>query len=179
MSHIDKLIAALCPIGIEFKTLGKIARFVRGNGMPKSDLTEDGVGAIHYGQIYTKYGAWARATISFVSEATATKLAKVDPGDIVITNTSENIEDVGKAVAWLGDEQIVTGGHATVIKHAQDPKYLSYWFQSRAFFDQKRALATGTKVIDVSARQLGKVSIPVPPLDLRWCRIWYKSPRSE
>lgn len=167
MSQIDKLIAALCSNGIEFKTLGNIARFVRGNGMPKSDLTEDGVGAIHYGQIYTRYGAWARATISFVSEATATKLAKVDPGDIVITNTSENIEDVGKAVAWLGDEQIVTGGHATVIKHAQDPKYLSYWFQSRAFFDQKRALATGTKVIDVSARQLEKVRIPVPPLEVQ------------
>lgn len=167
MSQIDKLIADLCPNGIEFRTLGDIARLVRGNGMPKSDLTEDGVGAIHYGQIYTRYGAWARATISFVPEATATKLAKVDPGDIIITNTSENIEDVGKAVAWLGDEQIVTGGHATVIKHAQDPKYLSYWFQSRAFFDQKRALATGTKVIDVSARQLEKVRIPVPPLEVQ------------
>ena len=167
MSRIDKLIADLCPDGVEFKPLGDIAKLVRGNGMPKSDLTENGVGAIHYGQIYTRYGAWARATISFVSETTATKLAKVDPGDIIITNTSENIEDVGKAVAWIGDEQIVTGGHATVIKHAQDPKYLSYWFQSRAFFNQKRALATGTKVIDVSARQLGKIRIPVPPLEVQ------------
>ena len=167
MSRIDKLIADLCPDGVEFKALGDIARLVRGNGMPKSDLTENGVGAIHYGQIYTRYGAWARATISFVSEATAAKLAKVDPGDIIITNTSENIEDVGKAVAWLGDQQIVTGGHATVIKHAQDPKYLSYWFQSRAFFSQKRALATGTKVIDVSARQLEKVHIPIPPLEVQ------------
>lgn len=167
MSQIDKLIADLCPDGVEFNALGDIARLVRGNGMPKSDLTENGVGAIHYGQIYTRYGAWARATISFVSEATAAKLAKVDPGDIIITNTSENIEDVGKAVAWVGDKQIVTGGHATVIKHAQDPKYLSYWFQSRAFFSQKRALATGTKVIDVSARQLEKVRIPIPPLEVQ------------
>lgn len=167
MSQIDKLIADLCPNGVDFNALGDIARLVRGNGMPKSDLTENGVGAIHYGQIYTRYGAWARATISFVSEATAAKLAKVDPGDIIITNTSENIEDVGKAVAWIGDKQIVTGGHATVIKHAQDPKYLSYWFQSRAFFSQKRALATGTKVIDVSARQLEKVRVPVPPLEVQ------------
>lgn len=167
MSQIDKLIADLCPNGIEFKTLGDIAKLVRGNGMPKSDLTEDGVGAIHYGQIYTRYGAWAKATISFVSEATAAKLAKVDPGDIIITNTSENIEDVGKAVAWVGDKQIVTGGHATVIKHTQDPKYLSYWFQSNAFFSQKRALATGTKVIDVSARQLERVRIPIPPLEVQ------------
>lgn len=40
-------------------------------------------------------------------------MAKVDPGDLIVTNTSENIEDVCKAVAWLGNEQIVTGGHAT------------------------------------------------------------------
>ena len=81
-------------------------------------------------------------------------------------NTSENIDDVGKAVAWLG-ESIVTGGHATVIKHREDPKYLSYWFQAESFRAQKRALATGTKVIDVSARQLMKVKIPVPPLEVQ------------
>lgn len=135
--------------------------------MPKSDLVDEGVGAIHYGQIYTTYGAWATDTISAVPLEKASKLAQVHPGDIVITNTSENVEDVGKAVAWLGDEPIVTGGHATVIRHAQDPKFLSYWFQTEAFARQKRALATGTKVIDVSAKQLAKVRVPVPPLEVQ------------
>jgi type I restriction enzyme S subunit len=97
----------------------------------------------------------------------AEKLAKAEPGDLIITNTSENIEDVGKAVAWLGDSVIVTGGHATVIKHDLEPKYLSYWFQSPSFVTQKRALASGTKVIDVSARQLMKVRVPVPPLEVQ------------
>ncbi|RII40965.1 restriction endonuclease subunit S [Galactobacter valiniphilus] len=167
MSRIDELIEELAPQGVEFKTLGDIARLVRGNGMPKTDLTDQGVGAIHYGQIYTRYRVWTTKTISFVSPETATKLAKAEPGDIIITNTSENVEDVGKAVAWLGDEPIVTGGHATVIKHREDPKYLSYWFQSESFFVQKKALATGTKVIDVSAKQLMKVRIPVPPLEVQ------------
>jgi len=167
MSRIDELIADLCPDGVEFKALGEIADLVRGNGMPKVDLVDSGVGAIHYGQIYTRYGAWAKETISFVTSDTAKKLAHVSPGDIIITNTSENIDDVGKAVAWLGEESIVTGGHATVIKHREDPKYLSYWFQAESFRAQKRALATGTKVIDVSARQLMKVKIPVPPLEVQ------------
>lgn len=135
--------------------------------MPKTDLTDSGVGAVHYGQIYTRYGTWANETLSFVSPNTATKLTKVDPGDLIITNTSENIEDVGKAVAWLGDRQIVTGGHATVIKHHEEPKYLSYWFQSVSFFVQKRTLATGTKVIDVSAKQLARVQIPIPPREVQ------------
>jgi len=167
MSRIAELIAELCPDGVQSKTLGDIAQLVRGNGMPRVDLTDSGVGAIHYGQIYTHYRTWTTETLSFVSPDTGTKLAKVEPGDIVITNTSENVEDVGKAVAWLGQAQIVTGGHATVIKHHEDPKFLSYWFQSDSFFVQKKALATGTKVIDVSARQLAKVCIPVPPLEVQ------------
>lgn len=135
--------------------------------MPKTDLVDEGVGAIHYGQIYTRYGVSAKETISFVSPETATRLASAHPGDIIITNTSENLEDVGKAVAWLGDQPVVTGGHATIIKHHEDPKFLAYWFESSAFFAQKKALATGTKVIDVSARQLAKVQVPVPPLDVQ------------
>lgn len=167
MSHIDELIAEIAPSGVEFKLLGDIATLVRGNGMPKAVLTDDGVGAIHYGQIYTRYGVSATETLSHVSPATAVKLAKVDPGDLIITNTSENIDDVGKAVAWLGERQIVTGGHATVVKHELEPKYLSYWFASGSFDRQKRKLASGTKVIDVSAKQLEKVRIPVPPAEVQ------------
>ena len=167
MSRIDELIAELAPAGIQSKLLGDIAELVRGNGMPKIDLTQEGIGAIHYGQIYTRYGVWTKETFSFVSPEAAVKLAKADPGDIIITNTSENFDDVCKAVAWLGNESIVTGGHATVIKHGEEPKYLSYWFQSESFGVQKKALATGTKVIDVSAKQLMKVRIPVPPLEVQ------------
>ncbi|HBR81591.1 MAG TPA: restriction endonuclease subunit S, partial [Enterococcus sp.] len=83
-----------------------------GNGLPKSDFTETGVPAIHYGQIYTYYKTFTTETKSFVSPETAMKLRKVDSGDVVITNTSENLEDVGKAVAYLGNVQAVTGGHA-------------------------------------------------------------------
>lgn len=167
MSSVDDLILQHCPHGVEFKTLGDISELVRGNGMPKVDLTDSGIGAIHYGQIYTHYGVWAENTISFVSPQTGAKLAKVNPGDIIITNTSENVEDVGKAVAWLGQEPIVTGGHATVIRHHEEPKYLAYWFQSKSFFAQKKALSTGTKVIDVSAKQLAKVRIPIPPVEVQ------------
>jgi len=140
--------------------------------MPKSDLTDSGVGAIHYGQIYTKYGAWATKTFSSVPAEKAAKLAQVNPGDVIITNTSENLADVGKAVAWLGNDPIVTGGHATVIRHRHEPKFLSYWFQTEAFAKQKRALATGTKVIDVSAKQLAKVRVPVPPLEVQREIVW-------
>jgi len=167
VSRIDDLIAELCPDGVEFKALGDVGDLVRGNGMPKTDLTQSGIGAIHYGQIYTHYGVSATETISFVAAETASRLAKVDPGDVIIINTSENLADVGKAVAWLGPDQIVTGGHATILKHNQDARFIAYWLQTPAFFAQKKRMATGTKVIDVSARQLARVRIPVPPLEVQ------------
>lgn len=167
MSQIDDLIAEHCPGGVSTRPIGEIAELVRGNGMPKSDFVDEGVGCIHYGQIYTFYGAWAKETRSFVAPATAAKLAQVDPGDVIMTNTSENLDDVCKAVAWLGDSTIVTGGHATVLKHDQDPKFLSYYFQTQQFHADKKRLATGTKVIDVSAKSLAKISIPLPPLEVQ------------
>ncbi|WP_220094728.1 restriction endonuclease subunit S domain-containing protein [Picosynechococcus sp. PCC 11901] len=41
---------------VEWKPLEEIGDLVRGNGLPKTDFTESGVPAIHYGQIYTYYG---------------------------------------------------------------------------------------------------------------------------
>ncbi|HHW4671156.1 MAG TPA: restriction endonuclease subunit S, partial [Xylella fastidiosa subsp. multiplex] len=167
MSRIDELIKQLCPNGVDYKAIGDLGELVRGNGMPKSDFVDSGIGCIHYGQIYTYYDIWTTRTKSFVSVSKAEKLAKVDPGDLVITNTSENVEDVCKAVAWIGEVQIVTGGHATVLKHDQDPKYLSYYLQTPQFSAEKKKHATGTKVIDVSAKSLAKIKIPVPPLEVQ------------
>ena len=152
---------------IQYKTLGEVGTFIRGNGLQKKDLIESGVPAIHYGQIYTHYGVSTEQTISFVSSETAEKLKKVDYGDVIITNTSENLEDVGKAVAYYVKEQGVTGGHATIFKPSEKiiGKYLVYYTQTIEFSNQKRTYAKGTKVIDVSANDLAKISIPLPPIE--------------
>ena len=145
--------------------LGDIGSIVRGNGLQKRDFTEEGVGCIHYGQIYTKYGMVAEKTISFVEESLAEKLRKVEKGDIIFAVTSENIEDLCKCVVWLGEEEIVTGGHTAILKHNQNSKFLAYYFQTEAFHSQKRKLATGTKVMDVTATKLEEILIPLPPLE--------------
>ena len=151
---------------VEWKTLGEVAELVRGNGLSKKDFSEFGVPAIHYGQIYTYYGNETEETLSFVSPETAKKLQKVYPGNIVITNTSENVEDVCKAVLYSGNVEAVTGGHATIIrtKDCILPKYLVYYTLTLDFFTQKKRLAKGAKVIDVSAKDLAKIVLPLPPL---------------
>ncbi|HEY1056700.1 MAG TPA: restriction endonuclease subunit S [Emticicia sp.] len=150
---------------IEWKTFGEIGTFIRGNGLPKSDFSESGIGCIHYGQIYTYYGVYTNETKTFVPETIAKKLTKVNFGDVVITNTSENVEDVCKAVAWLGKEEIVIGGHACVFKHKENPKYLSYYTQTNNFSKEKKKYTKGTKVLDVSSKDLAKIRIPIPPIE--------------
>jgi len=167
VSRVDELIRRYCPDGVEYKTLGEIGTFVRGNGLQKKDFTERGVGCIHYGQIYTYYGIFTDKTKSCVAEALAVKLCKVSRGDLIIACTSENIEDVCKAVAWLGESDIVTGGHSCVFKHTQNPKYIAYLFQTTAFFDQKKKYARGTKVIDIRTDDLARIALPVPPLPVQ------------
>ncbi|EER4567186.1 type I restriction modification DNA specificity domain protein [Escherichia coli 3-267-03_S4_C2] len=161
MSYLEKLLDG---VEVEWLPLGELGELVRGNGLPKSDFTESGVPAIHYGQIYTFYGLSTETTKSFVSQETAKKLKKVNSGDVVITNTSENFTDVGKALVYLGKEQAVTGGHATIFKPNSTiiGKYFAYFTQTDSFANEKRKYSKGTKVIDVSASDMAKIAIPIP-----------------
>lgn len=152
---------------IQWKKMGEIGTFIRGNGLQKKDFTESGVGCIHYGQIYTHYGTFATKTKSFVSESFAQKLRKAKTGDIVIATTSENVEDVGKAVAWLGNEDIAISGDAYIYTHEQNPKFIAYLFQTERFLAFKKMNVSGTKVTRISGDSLAKYPIPIPPLELQ------------
>jgi type I restriction enzyme, S subunit len=167
MSRIDQLIAELCPEGVEFKTLSDVGKFIRGTGLQKKDLAEIGVGAIHYGQVYTHYGIWATETKSFVSPEMAKRLRKAKCGDLVIATTSENDEDVCKAVAWLGKEDIAISSDAYIFSHSLEPKYVAYFFNSDQFQSQKARHITGTKVKRVSGESMAKFRIPAPPLEVQ------------
>lgn len=73
MSDLGFLVKLLDGADVAWKPLGDLGELVRGNGLPKSDFTESGIPAIHYGQIYTFYGLFTHSTISFVSPETAAK----------------------------------------------------------------------------------------------------------
>lgn len=147
--------------------MGEIGKFIRGNGLQKKDFTESGVGCIHYGQIYTHYGTAATETKSFVSPDLASKLRKARSGDLIIATTSENVEDVGKAVAWLGAEEIAISGDSYIYSHNQNPKFIAYLLQTHRFLQFKRMNVSGTKVIRISGESLEKYVVPIPPLELQ------------
>ena len=147
---------------VTWMKMSEIGAFTRGNGLQKKDFTESGVPCIHYGQIYTYYGTSATKTKSYVSEDTAKKCKKAHEGDLVIASTSENVEDVGKTVAWLGEEDIAISNHTFIFSHNQNPKYLSYLFQTEWFAKYKKTKAVGVKVIDIPQKALEDLCIPIP-----------------
>ena len=152
---------------VDVVPLGKLGTFTRGSGLQKKDFTSFGIGCIHYGQIYTYYGTYAKETKSFVSQEFAQKARKAKYGDLVIATTSENDEDVCKAVAWLGDDDIVISSDACFYTHMMNPKYVAYFFQTEYFQKQKKSFITGTKVRRVNAKDLAKILIPIPPLSVQ------------
>lgn len=170
MSKIDDLIQQLCPNGVEFKTLGDVGDFIRGNGMLKSDLTNEGFPAIHYGQVHTTYGISAESTVSFVTAAFASKIRKAKPGDLIIATTSEDDDAVAKALAWVGTTEVAVSGDAYIYRHRLEPKYVSYFFQSDQFQAQKKSRITGAKVKRISGESMAKIRIPVPPIEVQ-CEI--------
>jgi len=51
--------------------------------------------------------------------------------------------------------------------HNLNPKYVSYFFQTEQFQNQKRQYITGAKVRRVNADNLSKILIPVPSMEIQ------------
>lgn len=167
MSRIDDLIRDLCPDGVEYKPLGEVGEFVRGSGIKKNDFVEQGYPCIHYGQIHTHYGISTSEAISHISPEKATRLHKAQPGDLIIATTSEDDNAVGKATAWLGATPVAVGGDSFIFRHSMEPKYVSYFFSSTVFLQQKQPYLTGTKVRRIAASALSRIIIPTPPIEVQ------------
>lgn len=165
MSRIDDLLAELAPEGVSLTPLGELGVFVRGNGLQKTDLTDTGFPAIHYGQVHTHYGIWADRTKSFVAPELAVKFRHAHPGDLIIATTSEDDAAVAKATAWLGAGDVAVSGDAYIYRTDLDPRFVSYFFASARFQEQKARFVTGTKVRRISSDALSKIRIPVPPAE--------------
>ncbi|NHA54740.1 restriction endonuclease subunit S [Helicobacter pylori] len=166
--RLKTLLQTLAPKGVEFRKLGDIGEFTRGNGLLKSDLQDKGRPVVHYGQIHTQYNLSIDKTISYVNDALFHKLKKAKPNDILIATTSENVKDVGKSIAWLGNEEIAFSGdmysYSTNILY---PKFIIYYFQTWFFQKEKEKRITGTKVMRIHENDLKKITIPIPPLEIQ------------
>ena len=146
------------------KCWGDFCEMNKGNGVQKVNFVESGKGCIHYGQIYTYYGPYTYITNKFVSQEVFDAAKKASAGDLIMTDTSENVEDICKTVAYLGKDDIAVSNHALIVKHKQNPKFLSYSTQTNSFLNQKRQFVVGAKVSCIKPAHLSQIKIYLPPL---------------
>ena len=149
---------------VAWKKISEIGTIYRGIAYSKKDFTDTGTPCIHYGQIYTRYGTFANKTFTCVSKELAKGKRLAKKGDLVMAVTSENMEDVGKCLAWLGEDEILVSNHACFIRHSLNPKYLAYFLQTSYFFKYKKKISKGVKVIDLDLNMFGDMIIPVPSM---------------
>lgn len=145
-------------------TLREVGVMLKGSGIQKKDFMESGTPCIHYGQIHTFYKTFTYKTISFVSPQKTSETHMAHTGDLIIATTSEDVEACCKAVAWLGEDSVAVSGDAHIFRHNQNPKYMSYLFQTEMFAQQKRKVARGAKVVRVHGEDLLKFKFAFPSL---------------
>jgi type I restriction enzyme S subunit len=83
----------------------------------------------------------------------------------VIATVGETVEDVGKAVAWVGCERVAIHDDTFLFRSDLDPTYVSYCMQTADFHSQKNKYVARAKVKRLSGESLAKIQIPVPSLD--------------
>jgi len=128
-----------------------------------NNYAPDGIECIHYGDIYTQYGTATTTTVSHVRSDMASTLRFARRGDVVIAGVGETVEDVGKAVAWLGASDVAIHDDCFAFRHSLNPKFVSHYFQTSAFHAEKNKFVARAKVKRLSGESLGKLAIPVPP----------------
>lgn len=149
------------------KKIGDIGTVTRGKRFIKSDYVGSGIGCIHYSQIHTDFGAQTDEVHSWLPEQMRPKLRFAKPGNLVIAGTSENLDGVMKAVAWLGDEDVAVHDDAYIFDHELESRFASYVFASPGFRAQLPAVMSNTKVVRVSKDALERLSVPVPPSEIQ------------
>ena len=144
-------------------------------GLPilKTDLVEEGVPVISYGQIHSKGNTGTHLDESLLRYIPTSMLAggessKLRKGDVVFADTSEDVEGIGNAALIDADGVVYAGYHTVTCRPNQTSlsgRYLAYLARTDAWRYQLRNLAMGVKVFSITQAILRKSEILLPPLD--------------
>ena len=146
---------------------GKI-EFLRGQGLSKSDLIEEGKSkCIHYGEIYTLYDPIIKNVISrtdFEGKVTSLK------GDVLVPATT-TADAMGISVARsLNERGVIIGGDINIIRTENKfilADYLSMLISNPPLKIELSKFAKGANILHLSNSDLRRLQIPLPPLEIQ------------
>ncbi|EAJ6151796.1 restriction endonuclease subunit S [Campylobacter lari] len=149
----------------EIKRLANFGAFLKGNGISRQDLAEDGESAILYGDIYTKYQIKTHFLHSKISKKTSLSATPIYNGDILFSGSGETKEDIGKSVVYLGDDNAFAGGDVIIFRQKENNAlFLSYALNTKYANFCKSIDSKGEIIVHIYASNLKDIKIPLPPL---------------
>ncbi|MFZ4816673.1 MAG: restriction endonuclease subunit S [Phototrophicaceae bacterium] len=148
----------------EVVNLSNIGRFSKGKGIRKDQVLTSGIPCIRYGEIYTHHNDYIRRFYSFISPEVARQSQILNQGDLLFAGSGETSEEIGKCVAFLGEEEAYVGGDIVILSpQGYDSLYLGYLMNHTLIVQQKSRMGQGDAVVHITARNLGLLLIPLPP----------------
>lgn len=121
---------------------------------------------IRYGEIYTKHHDYIRGFHSFIPREIASQSQRLRKGDLLFAGSGETAEEIGKCVAFLGDEEAYAGGDIVVFSPVdQDSMYLGYLMNHASVSCQKSRMGQGHAVVHISARNLALLDLRLPKFE--------------
>lgn len=149
---------------VVWKKLSEVGTFIRGKRFVRTDIVEHGVPCIHYGDIYTYYGLTAQITRTFLMPEKAAKMRFAKKNDVIIVAAGENNMDIGVGVAWIGEEKVAVHDACFIFRSDLHPRYLSHYLRGSDYHLQIKKYVSEGKICSISAQNLGKAVIAIPPL---------------
>ena len=152
--------------GWEEKKLKDFAtEFYRGSGVKRDQVTEKGISCVRYGEIYTKYNYHFNKCDSHTLAEYVSSPKYFENGDILFAITGESVEEIGKSIAYTGNEKCIAGGDIVVMKHTYEPRYISYALSTPSAVKQKGRGKTKLKVVHTNIPSLEEIIIPIAPMN--------------
>lgn len=154
------------PSDWEIKELSSLGKFSKGKGILKEQVIENGLPCIRYGEIYTTHNFIINKFHSFINEEVAKESNEIKNGDILFAGSGETIEEIGKSVAFLGNEKAYAGGDIIILSTNTNvnAECLSYALETDLARKQKRKYGQGQQVVHIYPSDLAKVKVALPPL---------------
>lgn len=146
-------------------SVSKLGSLKKGGAILREKLRPDGAAVCLYGDIYTKYAEVVTSFISRVEPSAVADGVRINTGDVVFAGSGETAEEIGKCIAYVGNEEAYAGGDVVILSsHGQDARYLGYVLNAEDAVRQKMRLGQGSSVMHLYKDDVGSIKIPLPPL---------------
>lgn len=143
--------------------LQKLGTFDKGLGISKTDILAQGVPCIRYAEIYTKYDFLVKNCVSHISRQIAETSKPIIRGQLLFAGSGETVEDIGKCVAYLGNETAYASGDIIIFTFKtpnQNALFYSYYLNTVARRTLNK-LGEGQSIVHIYADDLSKVLVPI------------------